>query len=170
MTSSAISRDPGALDAGILGVVEHIHVAMDAGAPMVAHDRVTALAGIGLEGDRYATRRGHWSPTARRGDQLTLVEAEVIESLGAVDGPPLQPGETRRNVTTRGVRLDDLIGRRFRVGGALLVGVRRCEPCSYLEGLLDRPVMIPLVHRGGIRADIVETGEIAVGDPIRAAD
>jgi len=73
-------------------------------------------------------------------------------------------------VTTRGVRLDDLIGRRFRVGESLLVGVRRCEPYSYLEGLLDRPVMIPLVHRGGIRAEIVESGDIAVGEPIRAED
>ena len=137
---------------------------------MLARDRVTALAGIGLEGDRYAERRGHWSPTARRGDQLTLVEAEVVESLAAVDGLLLQPGETRRNVTTRGIRLDDLIGRRFWLGGALLLGVRRCEPCFYLEGLLDMPVMIPLVHRAGIRAEIVEGGEIAVGDLIRADD
>jgi MOSC domain-containing protein YiiM len=166
MTSSAISRDSSALDAGTLGVVEHLHVAEEAGAPMVARDRVTALAGIGLEGDRYAARRGHWSPIARRGDQLTLVEAEVVESLHA-SGFALAPGATRRNVTTRGVGLDELIGRRFRVGGALLVGVRRCEPCSYLEGLLDLPVMIPLVHRAGIRAEVVEGGEIAVGDPIR---
>lgn len=134
---------------------------------MEARDRVTARAGVGLDGDRYAERRGHWSPTARRGDQLTLVEAEVVASLGAA-GLALAPGATRRNVTTRGVRLDDLIGRRFRIGTALLAGVRRCEPCSYLEGLLDRPVMIPLVHRGGIRAEIVESGDIAVGDRIRA--
>lgn len=169
MTSSAIFRDRGARGADTLGMVEHLHVAPEAGAPMEARDRVAAVAGVGLDGDRYAERRGHWSPTARRGDQLTLVEAEVVESLGAA-GLALAPGETRRNVTTRGVRLDDLIGRRFRVGEALLLGVRRCEPCSYLEGLLDRPVMIPLVHRGGIRAEIVESGDIAVGDPVRAED
>jgi len=136
---------------------------------MEARDRVAAVAGFGLVGDRYAERRGHWSPTARRGDQLTLVEAEVVESLGAA-GLALAPGETRRNVTTRGARLNDLIGRRFRIGEALLAGVRRCEPCSYLEGLLDRPVMIPLVHRGGIRAEILESGDITIGDPIRAED
>ena len=148
------------------GLVEAIHIAPEAGAPMVPLELARAIAGSGLGGDRYATGRGHWSAIRRSGDGLTLIEAEVVESLAREHGIALRPGDTRRNVTVRGIRLDELIGRRFRIGGALLAGVRRCEPCSYLEGLLDASVLVPLVHRAGIRADVVEGGELAVGDEI----
>ena len=137
---------------------------------MIALRRAAARAGSGLDGDRYSTGLGHWSPIARSGDGLTLVEAEVIESLARDHAIRLEPGGTRRNLTVRGVRLDDLIGRRFRIGVTLLRGVRRCEPCSYLEGLLGAEVLDPLVHRGGIRVDVLEDGELAVGDPITRAD
>jgi MOSC domain-containing protein YiiM len=152
--------------AGTAGRVEAIHIAPEAGAPMVAIERARVIGGSGIEGDRYSTGRGHWSAIRRSGDGLTLVEAELVESLATAHGIVLRPGATRRNVTVRGIRLDELLGRRFRLGSALLAGVRRCEPCSYLEGLLDAPVLIPLVHRAGIRVDVVEGGEFAVGDPI----
>ncbi len=148
------------------GRVEAIHLAGAAGEPMRAVDRVRAIAGVGLEGDRYALRTGHWSPIRRAGDELTLIEREVLEELEASHRFGLGPGDTRRNVTTSGIRLDQLIGRQFRIGDVVCQAVRRCEPCSYLEGLLDREVLYPLVHRAGIRVEIVESGTMAVGDPI----
>ena len=148
------------------GRVEAIHVATAAGEPMQTVERVRAVAGAGLEGDRYAAGTGHWSAIRRSGDGLTLIEGEVIDAVVREQGLSLRPGDTRRNVTTRGVRLDELVGREFRIGALRVRGVRRCEPCSYLEGLLDQPILAPLVHRGGIRVEILEDGEIAVGDPI----
>jgi len=147
-----------------------IHLSDTAGAPMRSVARVQAVAGVGLEGDRYATRQGHWSPIRRAGDQLTLIEQEVLRELDAAHGFGLLNGNSRRNVTTAGIRLDELIGRRFRLGEAVCRAVRRCEPCSYLEGLLGRPVLVPLVHRGGIRVEILEGGAIAVGDAIEPLD
>ena len=151
------------------GVVEYIHIAAAAGEPMVALSRATAIPGSGLDGDRYTTKRGHWSPIARRGDGLTLIEGEVVDSL-AGDGLTVNSGDTRRNITVRGIRLDDLIGRRFRIGSAVVQGVRRCEPCQYLEGLLGQQVLHPLVHRGGLRANVLEGGQIAVGDEVAPLD
>jgi len=150
------------------GRVEAVHVAPAAGEPMQAVERVRAVSGSGLEGDRYATGTGHWSAIRRSGDGLTLIEGEVIDAVAREQSLALRPGDTRRNVTTRGIRLDELIGREFRIGALRVRGVRRCEPCSYLEGLLGQPVLAPLVHRGGIRVEILEDGEIAVGDPITA--
>jgi MOSC domain-containing protein YiiM len=152
------------------GRVESIHLAPVAGAPMQAVERAQAIAGQGLEGDRYALGLGHWSPIHRAGDGLTLVEREVLVELNATYEFGLGPGATRRNLTTSGIRLDDLIGRRFRVGEVVCQAVRRCEPCSYLEGLLDQEVLYPLVHKGGIRVEILDSGAISVGDPIEAFD
>src|SRR5438270_1437912 len=111
------------------GRVEGIHVAISEGEPMRATDRIRVLAGIGLEGDRYATGRGHFSGSPGTGRALTLIEAEVLESLGIA----LQPGEARRNLTTRGIALNALVGRRFRIGTVLCEAMRLCEPCEYLE-------------------------------------
>jgi MOSC domain-containing protein YiiM len=154
----------------VTGRVEAIRIATAAGAPMRSMERAEALAGQGLEGDRYAARTGHWSAIRRSGDQLTLIEREVLADLDASYGLGLSNGDSRRNVTTSGVRLDDLIGRRFRIGDVVCRAVRRCEPCSYLDELLGRPVLYPLVHKGGIRVEILESGTISVGDPIEAID
>jgi MOSC domain-containing protein YiiM len=137
---------------------------------MLGRDRVRAIAGVGLEGDRYAARSGHWSPNPGVDRDITLIEAEVIEDLAATDGIRLDPGDSRRNVTTRGIRLNELVGRRFRVGDAICEGTRLCEPCQYLTDLLGKPVLEPLVHRAGLRARIVEGGEIAVGAEVAALD
>ena len=149
------------------GRVAFLHVAPSAGQPMEALDRVTAIAGIGLQGDRYASGSGHWSPIRRRGDQLTLIEAEEITAIATAYGLDLPPGATRRNITTRGIRLDGLIGRRFRVGDVECLGARRCEPCSYLDGLLGQDVLPVLIHRGGIRAEITRGGLISAGDVVQ---
>jgi MOSC domain-containing protein YiiM len=137
---------------------------------MVALDRVEAIPGVGLAGDRYATGSGHWSPIARRGERLTLVESEEIDRLGVEQGIWLDPGQTRRNITTAGIRLDSLLGRRFSIGPVICRATRRSEPCTYLEQLIDRELIYALAHRAGVRVEILEGGVIAVGDPIRLLD
>src|ERR687887_1163165 len=113
-----------------------------------------ASAGKGLEGDRRYFYEGGAEP----GRALTLVEAENVEAVG------LAPGETRRQVTTRGVRLNELVGRRFRVGEVECYGVELCEPCTHLQSLTRPWIIEELVHRAGINADVLNDGRIAVGD------
>ncbi|HEX8066105.1 MAG TPA: MOSC domain-containing protein [Thermoleophilaceae bacterium] len=129
-------------------------------------ERARVLAGRGPEGDRYHRGDGEPPNEPGAGRDLTLIEAEAIEALAAEHGIELSPAEPRRNVVTRGVGLNDLVGKPFRVGELRCVGVELCEPCRHLEGLTQKGVMRGLVHRGGLRADVVEDGEIAVGDPV----
>jgi MOSC domain-containing protein YiiM len=150
-------------------VVEAIHIAVAAAAPVRAVTLARAIAGVGLEGDRYAYGRGHYGD-ARVSRDLTLIEAEAIEALARVHGIELAPGETRRNLTTRGISLNELIGRRFWVGEVLCQGTSLCEPCHYLADLIGKPILGPLVHRGGLRADILRGGVIQIGDQLRRAD
>lgn len=148
--------------------VEAIHIAPGDSAPMVSLHAVEAITGVGLEGDRYANGVGFYSerPTDPGAREVTLFEAEVLDALRAEDGIQLGAGDHRRNLTVRGVRLADLLGERFRVGSALLEGVKDCPPCEHLEGLVGKPVLRPLLSRGGLRARIVEGGMIRLGDPI----
>jgi MOSC domain-containing protein YiiM len=151
---------------GVAGLVEGIHIAPAEGRRMESIERVRAIAGVGLEGDRYAGGHGRWSGDDRPGRDLTLIEAEVVEDLAARHGISLAPGESRRNLTTRGIRLNDLVGHRFRVGEVECLGASLCEPCGYLEGWVGKPIIGPLVHRGGLRSVILTGGEIVVGDEI----
>jgi MOSC domain-containing protein YiiM len=164
--------DPGLATTppGTVGRIEAIHLADAAGGPMRTVSRVRAIAGVGLEGDRYATGTGTYSPDPRTDRHLTLIEAEQIEALAERDGIVLEPGETRRNVTTRGIRLNDLVGRRFRVGGIECEATRLCEPCQGLTDHIGKPVLKPLAHRAGLRALILTDGEIALGDEIVVLD
>jgi len=149
------------------GSVVSIDVAPEAGAPMLVVSAARALPGRGLEGDRYATGRGHYSPRpSPDGREITLIETETLEALGGLD-VKLSPAETRRNVATRGVPLNHLVDRVFRVGEVRLRGTRLCEPCQYLDGLTRAGVMAALVHRGGLRAKILSEGVIRVGDVVR---
>ncbi len=148
-----------------VGRVETIHIADAAGEPMCAVECARALPGVGLEGDRYARGIGHYSHDRRVSRDLTLIEAEVVDDLAGA-GLLLAAGETRRNVMTRGIPLNELVGVRFRIGEVECRGTRLCEPCAYLAGLVRQPVLEPLVHRRGLRADILTAGEIRVGDPI----
>jgi MOSC domain-containing protein YiiM len=151
------------------GSVEAIHIAPAAAEPTHPVGSIRAVPGVGLEGDRYAAGLGHYDDD-RVSRDLTLIEAEVIDSLAREYGIELAPGETRRNLTTRGVELNELVGRRFWVGEVLCEGTRLCEPCQYLTDLTGKPLLRSLVHRGGLRADIVRGGVIARGDAVRPAD
>jgi MOSC domain-containing protein YiiM len=144
------------------GRVEAIAVAAAAEAPMALVDHATAHAGRGLEGDRYAGGEGTFSNPHSRGHDLTLIEAEVVDGLGVAPEVP------RRNVVTRGIDLNALVGRRFRVGEVECEGQRLCEPCAHLQRLTEPRLLRALVHRGGLRADVVSDGVIRVGDAVVA--
>jgi len=149
------------------GSVVSIHVAPEAGAPMVVVPEAHAVPGRGLDGDRYASGRGHYSPQPSSGGrEITLIETETVEALDDL-GVKLTAAETRRNVATRGVPLNHLVGRVFRVGAVRLRGTRLCEPCRYLDGLTRAGVMAALVHRGGLRAQVLDEGIIRAGDVVR---
>jgi MOSC domain-containing protein YiiM len=158
------------------GTVVSIHVAPEASAPMQSIVEVLALPGRGLQSDRYLTGTGFWSKTSSHGGrEVTLVEIEAVEALsgnvanaaGEQLGIKLAAADTRRNIATAGVPLNHLVGREFRVGAVLMRGTRLCEPCKHLEDLTQRGVMTGLIHRGGLRAQILSEGVIHVGDAVR---
>lgn len=120
-------------------------------------ESIRAIAGKGLEGDRYFFPDG-----AKPGLALTLVEAEIVAEVG------LEPGQTRRQLTVRGVALNDLIGKRFSVGSVVCRGIEICEPCLHLQDLTRPGIIKDLLHRGGLNADILTDGTISVGDEIVA--
>ena len=148
------------------GEVVGLYLASGAGAPMEAQAEVSLMTGDGVEGDRYASGGGRWSREGGTGRQLTLIEEEAIDAARRDYDVDLPPGATRRNVVTRGVALNHLVGRRIRLGGAELLGVRLAEPCSYLASLTDARVTRALVHRGGLRADVLAGGNVRIGDHV----
>jgi len=152
------------------GRVTAIHIAGEATEPMQSVAEVRAVSGRGLEGDRYFHKRGTYSNHPGSGREVTVIEEEAIEALAREVGIELPPGASRRNIMTRGVPLNHLVGRRLRVGEVLLEGTRLCEPCSHLEGLTQAGVLAGLVHRGGLRTIIVTGGTIRVGDLVRPAE
>ena len=145
------------------GVVEQIHIADAETAPCRPVDEIVALTGRGLEGDRTLAPPERW---AASGCALTLIEAEALEAVREQHGIDLGDGRSRRQVTTRGIALNDLVGREFMVGGVRCRGVELCEPCKHLESLTEPGVIKAFVHRGGLRANILDGGTIAVGDPV----
>jgi MOSC domain-containing protein YiiM len=136
------------------GSVERIHVA-PAESELPTPVEAVEVTADGVVGDRYGGSR-----------DLTLIEAEALESLLEDTGIELSAAESRRQVLTRGISLNDLVGERFSVGGVECVGQELCEPCAHLQGLTRQGVLRGLVHRGGLRADIVSGGRIAVGDAV----
>lgn len=150
------------------GTVEFVHLAPEAGAEPEPRERVTAVSGKGLRGDRYFDDAGTFSTEGEaKSRDVTLIEAEALEQAEETYDVDFEPGVHRRNVTVRGVGLNHLVGERFRVGDVVLEGEELCEPCTYLERTLEQNgVEDALVHRGGLRAAIVEGGEIAVGDDV----
>jgi MOSC domain-containing protein YiiM len=150
----------------MLGVVQQIAISpIESELPQQV-ESVEVLAGQGPRGDRYFVDQ----PTERDGDDLTLIEAEALGAFTEKTGIELNHEESRRNVLTRGVRLNDLVGKRFRIGEVECVGVELCEPCKHLEGLTRPGVLRGLVHRGGLRANVTRSGTIAVGDDLADLD
>ena len=131
---------------------------------------VTAVAGRGIEGDRYFTQSGTYSNQPGNGRAVTLVEIEAIEALARDCDVQLPAGMARRNLVTHGVALNNLIGKTFTVGSVVLHGTRLCEPCWHLEKLAGKGVARGLIHRGGLRAEIVGGGSIRIGDAIAVID
>jgi MOSC domain-containing protein YiiM len=139
------------------------------GQPMVSHDARDAIVGAGLEGDRYATKQGQFSGREGGGREVTLIAREAIAAAND-KGVEIGEHETRRNLVTEGVDLDHLVGKTFAVGDVVLVGVRDCPPCTYLEGLTRPGVRAALEGGGGLRAEVVRDGTLRVGDRIEALD
>ena len=144
------------------GVVEQIAISPERDALPAPVPRVRAAAGHGLEGEY------HWSDAPDPGQSITLIAAEALEGLRADTGIELSHEASRRNVLTRGLDLNALVGRRFTVGAVECEGVELCQPCNTLAKLTERGVLRGLVHRGGLRADILSGGEIVVGDAVAA--
>lgn len=151
------------------GRVEALFIAPSAGVPMRQVQAASATAGKGLKGDRYAAGEGTFSVAGGRGNHVTLIAGEVLDGLALPDGRPLSGAEARRNIVTRGIDLNALVGQRFRIGELELIGRRRCEPCAHLQRLTRPGVLRALVHRGGLRADLLDSGSVRVGDPITPA-
>lgn len=149
------------------GTVEAIHIAPEAAAETTPVSNARLVAGRGIEGDRYYTADGTFSDHPGTGRDLTLIEAEAIEAVEREHDIQLSYADHRRNITTRDTPLNHLVDTTFRIGPVVCRGQRLCEPCSHLESLTADGVLSALVHRGGLRADILVTGTIRVGDPIR---
>lgn len=150
------------------GEVVAIHITDSAGHPMRGLERAVAVAGEGLAGDRYRTGAGFYSqtPTTPGARELTLIAEEALAEVTAETGIPIPLHEHRRNITTRGVDVDALLGQQFRIGEVVCEGVRACPPCNHLDELTGKPLLKPLARRGGLRARIVRGGELRVGDRI----
>jgi MOSC domain-containing protein YiiM len=151
------------------GVVEGVYLAGGRSSAPHGVQRAHGVAGRGLEGDRYFRGKGDGTfyEPEKSGQDLTLIEAEALEGLERDAGIELGPGDARRNVLTRGIGLNDLVGKRFLVGDVECLGRRLCDPCSHLERVTKPGVLKGLANRGGLRADIVRGGWIAVGAPVR---
>lgn len=152
------------------GELLHIHVATMASAPMRALETARLEAGVGVDGDRYATGSGTYSNRPHIDRQATLIEVETLEALARDRGIVLGPDEHRRNLTTRGVPLNHLVGQYFRVGDCVLYGGRLNVPCMYLENLVGRKVFKPLLNRSGLNCRIVQGGVVRRGDRITWCD
>jgi MOSC domain-containing protein YiiM len=157
----ALARPPPHDAPKTVGTLEQIWIAASAGETAISLEVVDTHAGQGLAGDRHTTGKGTF-PSGPPGSALTLIEAEVCESFD----PALHANEHRRNLVTRGIELNGLVGREFTIGTVLCRGMRLCEPCTVVDGYATRPVLRALVHRGGLRADILDDGELRVGDRI----
>lgn len=147
--------------------VVEILIAESPSHPMAAVSEAFAIAGRGLEGDRYFLNTGTFSPHPQKPDfEITFIEKECIEQFSKESGLPFSSADARRNVVTEGVRLNELVGFTFSLGDLVIHGIRLCEPCSYLAKKTFPEVLRGLVHRGGLRAQIVQGGRLRVGDLI----
>jgi MOSC domain-containing protein YiiM len=145
-----------------------IYVSPRAKAPMTSVPRANAVAGRGLEGDRYFAAEGTFSEPREPDDQVTLIEEEAVEAVACETKTPLSPAQTRRNLVTRGAPLNHLVGKEFTNGPVRLRGWRLCEPCGLLESLTRPGIKKDLLHRAGLRAEILKGGVLEPGQILRA--
>ena len=150
------------------GAVVSIHVAARAKAQPDEVAEARAVPGRGIEGDRYFDQAGTFSAKDNPDRELTLIEIEAIEAAARDYGVALEPGNARRQVVTRGVALNHLVGREFSVGDVRVKGIRLCEPCEHLNSLTDPRVTKAFAHRGGLRAQILTEGVIRKGAEVKA--
>lgn len=155
-----------------VGQVDAIYITHKKEGPMRSVIAATAIAGRGLEGDRYEAKAGTFTPVTDRlrGYDITLIEREVLDSVTLPDGSRIAPEESRRNLVTTDIDLNALVGKEFRIGDVRAFGQRLCEPCVHLQRLTRPGIVVPLVHKGGVRADLLSGGEIRLGDRIEATD
>jgi len=149
-----------------LSKVLEIYIAKTAKDPMQKMDSVELEAGQGIVGDRYHSETGTFSQklAGLPDKELTLIESEKIDEFNREYGFNFNYGDFRRNIVTKGIALNDLPGKTFNLGGIRFRGVRLCEPCAYLANLLAPEVMSALVHKTGLRAQILDSGIIQAGD------
>jgi MOSC domain-containing protein YiiM len=145
-----------------------IFITPKAGQPLQSVEQARAIPGKGLEGDRYCLGTGLYSEQPGPDREVTLIEIEALQAIEQEEGIHLAPAETRRNLLTQGAPLNHLVGKEFQVGAVTLRGVRLCEPCGYLARLTQPEATPALVHRGGLRAQVVNGGIIRPGDRITA--
>ena len=159
------------------GKLEAIYIGSVKAAPMKRVELARAIAGEGLEGDRYRLGNGTFSTYKATGKaaehhpqdkQVTLIEAEAIEAAASDYDVRIDPAQSRRNLLVRGVPLNQLVGKEFLVGAVRLRGLRLCEPCGHLEKLTVPGIKTALLHRGGLRAEILGDGTLQSGDMVRS--
>ena len=153
-----------------MGKIIAIFIRPQAGQPAQALSEVHAVPGRGLAGDHYYLKIGSPERKTDASREVTLVEIEAIEAVRRDYKIPLDLGETRRNLITQDVPLNHLVGKKFRVGEVTLQGIRLCEPCSHLAELTQQAVLPALVHRGGLRAQVLTEGNLLVGDNIEVSE
>ena len=147
------------------GIIEDILICEKAGGNLKSISEVALVAGKGIEGDRYFLKQGTFSESLEeKGDfEVTLIEIEEINSFNEKTGLDYSPAKFRRNLVTKGIKLNDLIGQEFSIGDVTLYGVRLCEPCAYLAGILRQSILSHMVHKAGLRAVIKKSGSINLG-------
>jgi hypothetical protein len=153
-----------------MGFVTQILIAASPATEMVPTAKVRAVPGMGLEGDRYFFGIGTFSPKPQKADfELTLIEQENVQAFASASGHPFSASQARRNIVTQGVLLNELVGKEFYVGAVRIRGIRLCEPCSHLAKISFPETLKGLVHKAGLRAQILCEGHICLGDLIRIA-
>ena len=149
------------------GKIEAIYITATKGETMQSVRQVQAVQGHGLAGDRYFLEPGITSENRKPDQQITLIEVEAVEALAKEQGIEISPAEIRRNLVLRGIELNGLVDKKFKLGEVLLRGMRLCEPCQYLAKKTQPEVLPGLLHRGGLRAEILNDGVIRVGDTLQ---
>ena len=150
------------------GQVKGIYVAGTSGAGISGHQMVSLKAGKGIVGDRYYSETGK-NRSHYKGEpdwEITLIESEELEAFNSAGGHKFHESDFRRNLVTEGIRLNDLVGKRFNINGVIFYGVQLCEPCASLQRRLGVRILPDMIGKGGLRAQIHGIGVISVGDSI----